>query len=120
MAPSKPKRKSVESTFADKWEPENKGDELCGKYIGSETAPGRKQGETFTAYHIMDDEGKRWSVAGAHLDSILNQVPRDTYVWITFDGTQTVKNGEMAKYRVDVEEGVQLVDPYEKKTAPKS
>lgn len=107
-----PKRKKVESTFADKWEPQNPGDELSGSYLGSEEAPGKK-GETFTAYHLQDDSGKKWSLAGAHLDSLFNQVPRGTYVWVTYRGMQKTKQGDMRLFGLDVAEGATLLDPYE-------
>ena len=103
-----PKRKSVESTFADKWEPQNEGDELAGRYQGYEEAEGRKD-ETFNAYQVIDDNGKRWSLAGAHLDSLLPQVPKGAYVWISYTGKKRMKNGEMSLYKVDVEDGVELI-----------
>ena len=109
---TKPKRarRAVESTFADKWEPQNEGDVLEGTFIGVDTAPGKRRGETFTVYHIQDDDGKRWSASGAHLESFMKQIPRGTYVWITFEGTKKVSNGDMNLYKVDVEEGVELKD----------
>lgn len=113
-----PKRgKKVESTFADKWEPINEGDELEGRYIGSELAPG-KNGEMFRVYHIENAEGKRWSVAGAHLDSIMPQIPRGTYVWIIYEGEEYLRNkNTMKKYSVTPEEGTRLIDTYAAKDA---
>jgi hypothetical protein len=105
------KRKSVESTFADKWKPQNEGDELAGTYIGRDPNVNGKRGEKFTAYHLQDEEGKRWSFAGAHLDSIMPQIPFNTFVWITYDGEQDTQNGPMKMFRVDVDESVALKDP---------
>jgi hypothetical protein len=106
---NEPKRKKVESTFADKWEPQNEGDELSGKYLGYEQAEGRK-GEKFNAYQVLDANGKRWSISGAYLDSLLPQVPKGAHVWITFTGKKRMKNGDMMLFSLDVEEGVSLVE----------
>lgn len=109
--PARPKRKTVESTFAGKWKPVNAGDELEGTYLGVETVKG-KRSEPFNAYHLQDGDGKRWSIAGAHLDSIMSQIPANTYIWVTFEGEQDTANGSMMLFKVDVEEGVELKSPY--------
>ena len=106
--PRKRERATVESTFAEKWTPDRIGDCLEGTYLGFEEAPGR--GEVFNAYQIQSDDGSRHSVAGAHLDSFLPQVPRGAYVWITYMGKKPMKNGIMGFFQVDVEKGVQLLD----------
>lgn len=108
------KRKVVESTFADKWEPVNDGDELSGIYLGSERVKGKK-GEDFTVYHVKTDAGKKWSVAGAHLDSIMPQIKRGTFVWVTKTGKTKTTSGEMVLFKVECEEDTELNDPYEGK-----
>lgn len=108
---NRPRRgQKVESTFADKWDPVNVGDELEGRYLGHETAQGNR-GEPFEVYHIQTADGKRWSCAGAHLDSIMPQIPKLTYVWITYDGKQKLPNGNtMHMYTVTPEAGTKLID----------
>lgn len=109
-APVGRQRQSVDSTFAEKWTPEKEGECLEGVYLGYEEAPGRKAGELFNAYQILTDkEGKR-SVAGAHLDSFMPQVPKGTYVWITYKGKRRLGNGDMQLFSVDVEKGTKLID----------
>jgi hypothetical protein len=108
-APQTRKRAKVESTFAEKWTPERIGDCLEGVYLGFEDAPGRK-GEAFSAYQIQTASGERKSLAGAHLDSFMPQVPRGSYVWITYEGKRDLKNGQMMLFNVEVEEGVKLLD----------
>jgi hypothetical protein len=104
-----PKRGSqVESTFADKWDPRNPGDAIQGRYLGYEVAENGRDG-SFNAYQLQDDNGKRVSMAGAHLDSILPQVPQNTYVWIEFTGLRAVGRNQMKVFKVDVEEGVKLI-----------
>jgi hypothetical protein len=110
------KRKSVESTFADKWNPVNPGDSLDGVYLGSERVTG-KRNEPFTVYHLQAEDGKRWSIAGAHLDSIMQQIPANTYVWVTLTGSTDTANGTMNLFSVEVEEGVTLRSPYESASA---
>lgn len=112
---TKPKRarQSVESTFADKWEPQNEGDEISGRYIWTELAPGKRKGETFRVFHLRDDDGKRWSLSGAHLESFMNQIRIGTYVFVTYEGEREVGNGNMKVYKVDVEEGAELKGPPE-------
>jgi hypothetical protein len=107
-----PKRgKKVESTFADKWDPSEAGELLEGRYLGYEEAKGNR-GEAFTVYHLQIPDGKRVSVAGAHLDSIMHQIPKGTYVWITFKGKQRLPNGNtMHLFDVEPEEGTRLLDP---------
>lgn len=107
--PPKRERQSLESTFAEKWTPETIGDSLEGEYLGYDEAPGRG-GDTFRAHQLKGADGKRWSLAGAHLDSFLPQVPRGAYVWVTYKGTQRMKNGEMQLFAVDVEKGVKLIN----------
>ena len=103
-----PERARVDSTYADTWKPVTKGEELSGKYLGYEDAPGRNN-ETFRAYQILTDTGRR-SVAGAHLDSLLPQVPKGAHVWITYAGEKKLKNGDMALFELEVEKGVKLID----------
>ncbi len=117
-ASNAPKRgRRVESTFADKWDPINAGDALEGRYMGSEWAPGKDHGEMFRVYHIVGEDQKRWSIAGAHLDSIMPQIPRGTYVWVTYEGEEMLRNrNKMKKFGVELEEGVKLIDTYAEKS----
>jgi hypothetical protein len=110
-----PARVKVESTFADKWEPQNDGDTLEGTYIGTEMANGKRD-EKFRVFHIQDESDKRWSVSGSYLESKMRQIPRGTYVWITYTGTRKVNNGDMFLFDVDVAEGTQLLDIYDAET----
>lgn len=98
----------VDSTFADSWEYEKPGDTIKGRYLGYEEAPGRNG--TFRAHQLMTAEGRR-SMAGAHLDSMLSQIPKGTFIWVTYKTTKKVKNGEMAIFDVEAERGVKLIDP---------
>lgn len=108
--PEAPKRgKAVESTFAEKWEPQNVGDFVEGRYLGYEVAEGRKD-SNFNAYQLLQPDGKRLSMAGAHLDSILPQVPKNTYIWVTYNGSRRMKSGDMKLFTVEVEEGVRLLE----------
>lgn len=108
-----PKFKKVESTFADPWTPQNPGDVLLGVYVGSEMAPGRKKEEFFRVWKIRAEDGKAWSIAGAQLESIMRQIPRNTYVRVTFQGKTTVASGnEMRLFEVECAEDTELRDPY--------
>lgn len=104
-----PKRakKAVESTFAEKWEP-RQGDTLEGRYLGFEKARGKRD-EDFNAYQIQDASGKRWSVSGAHLNSLLPQVPLSTYIWLTYTADREMQNGDMKMFSLEIEEGVELI-----------
>lgn len=113
-APKKREFKKVESTFADPWVPENKGDQLEGLYVGTEEAPGKKRGELFRVWKIKDANGKAWSISGAQLKSIMKQIPRNTYVQVTYLGTEETRDGNKMKlFDVAAEAGTQLRDPYE-------
>lgn len=113
QAKSTVKRKKVESTFADKWDPANVGDVLQGTYVGAEVVAAKRKGEVFTVYHLVDDDGKTWSIAGAYLKGIMKQIPRKAYIFVTFTGIQEMDSGnKMNMFDVEVGENVELVDPY--------
>lgn len=106
------KTMKVEGTFADSWKPEE-GDAttITGVYLGmqkaeSETGP-------FNAYHIKCNDGRRLSVAGAGLDTIMPQIPRKTEVTIAYGGKERKGKGMMKMYDVQVPEGTVLLDPFD-------
>ena len=76
------------------------GASLEGYYIGKEVFEGQ-YGET-TKY-IIESGDKNYGVYGsASLDRQFKNVPEGVYVWITFDGNVTSKNGRTVKqYTVD-------------------
>jgi len=102
-------RQSVEGTFADAWKPTQVGQVLEGFYLGSQDAKGDRG--PFKAYHIKTEDGQRMSVSGAGLNTIMPQIPRKTYVWITYQGTEKQKKGDMKVFAVECEKGTKLLDP---------
>ncbi|MBO7715538.1 MAG: hypothetical protein J6S85_18390 [Methanobrevibacter sp.] len=76
------------------------GSSLEGRYTGSETFIG-KFGET-TKY-IIEKDGVSYGVyETASLKRQFEKVPEGSYVWITYKGTETSKNGRQVKvYEVD-------------------
>lgn len=112
--PKKREFKKVESTFADPWQPQNKGDILLGTYVGTEQADGKKRGEKFRVWKIKDDNGKAWSISGATLISVMRQIPRGSYIQVTYQGTDKTRDGnDMKLWDVQCEAGVELKDAYE-------
>jgi len=110
------KRQKVESMMAKPWKPENEGDCLEGIYHGMEMVPGKGKRKPFKSYHIEVGKdgvptGERVRVASAMLNSKLNQVPKGTYVWLTYVGDFKTENGDSPDYEVEVEDGTDLLDP---------
>lgn len=103
--------RKVDGTFAKGWKPEEPGEVLSGTYLGAQEALGKKG--TFRAYHIRDNEGVRWSVSGASLNSIFPQIPKKTKVTITYQGTVEQGKGDMKVFDVEIPSDVQLIDPFE-------
>jgi len=109
--PRQRKRKAVESMMAAPWKPENVGDCLEGTFHGMEKVPGKGKRDSFKSYHIEQPDGTRVRVASAMLNTKLNQVPKGTYVWLTYKGLFQTSNGNSPDYDVEVEEGTDLFDP---------
>ncbi len=109
--PAKKGTKKVETTFADSWKPETEGEEITGLYLGSQKAVGDTG--PFTAYHIKCNDGRRLSVSGAGLDTIMAQIPRKTEVTIKYFGKEKKGKGMMRVYDVQVPEDVVLIDPFD-------
>lgn len=105
----KPKAKrKVEGTFAEAWAPEGEGEVLIGKYVGSQNAVGKRG--PFKAYHIVDEDNKRWSISGASLNTVMPQIPKGTVVTVTYTGTVEMPKGDMRTYDVEIDDDVQLLD----------
>ncbi len=104
--------KAVESTMAKPWKPENVGDCLAGIYEGAETVTGKGSRDDFQSYHILQDDGERVRLASAMLTTKMNQVPRGTYVWLTYTGPFKSKNGTSDDYDVECEDGTEMIDPF--------
>ncbi len=83
------------------------GASLEGTYKFSSTFIG-KFGET-TKYVVIDPQGEAWAVFGsASLDRQFNNIPEGSYVWITYKGVETTKNGRTVKvYSVDYDDEYQ-------------
>lgn len=77
------------------------GATLEGKYINSDTFIG-KFGETIK-YIIKGNDGVDYGVFGsASLNRQFNRIPEGSYVWITYKGEETTKNGRSVKvYEID-------------------
>lgn len=76
------------------------GDALEGYYVGKEVFEGQ-YGET-TKYIIEAGETNYGVYGSASLDRQFKNVPEGCFVWITFDGNVTSKNGRTVKqYTVD-------------------
>lgn len=107
------KREEVKSMMAMPWKPEKEGDCLEGTYLGMEMVKGKGKRRDFPSYHIQQDNGERVRIASAMLNTKLNQVPKGTYVWLTYVGEFKTDNGNSSDYKVDVEQGTELIDPLE-------
>ena len=109
---SQQKMRTVDSTFADPWKPEQEGEQLSGKYLGKQLVTEGKKG-SFLAYHIRDKEGKLWSVTGAGIATQMKQIPLKTDpITFTFKGYRTMDRGEMRVYEIQIPANVELLDPY--------
>ena len=77
------------------------GATLEGKYISSETFIGNF-GET-TKYIIEGSDGTTYGVYGsASINRQFANIPEGSYVWITYQGEGTTKNGRSVKlYDID-------------------
>lgn len=116
MAEKQAKKKTVESTFADAWKPEEPGAQLVGVYLGEQEVPDGKKGP-FTAYHIRETStGKLVSVSGAGIVTQMKQIPRRTEITFTYKGEVEMKRGPMRTYTIEIPDGVELLDPYAKET----
>jgi hypothetical protein len=110
-APATTGKRKVESLFADAWKPVNIGDTLTGIYLGAQEAMSNKTKDVFTAYHIKVADGRRLSLTGASLASIMPQIPRKTEITVTYRGMVESGRGDMKVFDVEIPEGVALIDP---------
>lgn len=87
--------KSVEFTV---WEPEL-GEALQGIYIKRQevNSPGEnRENPTFIGHHVKTSDGL-FTVAGAVLDTLLEDVPFGTEIWIQYNGSEKRPGGRMMK-----------------------
>lgn len=104
------KTRKVEGTFAEGWKPEGEGEILAGTYLGSQDAMGKRG--AFKAYHLRDREGKRWSISGANLNTVMPQIPKKTEITVTYTGTMKTDKGlDMKTFDVEIPEDTILIDP---------
>lgn len=82
----------------------NEGATIEGVYTFNAPVNG-KFGETIK-YVVVDPNGKAWAIFGsASLNRQFAKVPEGSYVWISYDGTETSKNGRTVKiYSVDYDD----------------
>ena len=74
----------------------NVGDTLEGVYTFSSTFIG-KFGET-NKYVVVDPQGNGWAIFGsASIDRQFKLIPEGSYIWITYKGLETTKNGRSVK-----------------------
>lgn len=80
------------------------GATIEGKYIKKETYDGQ-YGRT-EKYVIETNEGEKFGVfSSASLANQFKNVPEGSYVWITYKGEETSKNGRPVKvYEVDYDD----------------
>lgn len=80
------------------------GATIEGKYIKKETYDGN-YGRT-EKYVIETKEGEKYGVfSSASLANQFKNVPEGSYVWITYKGEETSKNGRLVKvYEVDYDD----------------
>ena len=80
------------------------GSTLEGRYTGQETFIGNF-GET-TKYIILVQDGTSYGVYdSASLNRQFKNIPEGSYVWITYKGVETSKNGRTVKvYAVDYDD----------------
>lgn len=95
---------AVEQTSTPIWNNAdlNEGASIEGIYVKSEVFEG-KFGET-TKY-IIDVNGEKFAIFGsASLDRQFKNVPQGKYVYVTYNGKETTKNGRTVKvYTVEYE-----------------
>jgi hypothetical protein len=109
QAPEQDDFRKVDSLFADAWKPQGAGEFIVGIYVGSQEAIGKVG--AFTAYHIKLGDGRKVSISGAALQSIMPQIPRKSKVRVTYKGKTDTDRGPMKIFDVEVAGGVQLIDP---------
>lgn len=99
-------RKSASNAFikTTTWNKDLKfGDSIEGVYISKEVFDG-KFGES-TKYIIHNENGDFGVFSSASLDRQFKNVPQGSYVWITYEGEVTSKNGRPVKqYAVDYDD----------------
>lgn len=99
------RKKAIEITEA--WNKNiEAGASIEGKYLKKEVFTGR-YGESIK-YVIETADGKKMGVySTASLNRQFANVPEGSYVWITFKGTETTKNGQTVKvYEVEYDDEV--------------
>ena len=97
------RKKAIELTTT--WNKDlNAGDSLEGKYIKKETFEG-KYGTT-EKYVIETKNGEKLGVfSSASLHNQFKNIPEGSYVWITYKGEETSKNGRPVKvYEVEYDD----------------
>ena len=97
------RKKAIEQTTT--WNKDlTAGATLEGKYIKKEVFDG-KFGNT-EKYVIETDKGEKMGVySSASLTAQFNNIPEGSYVWITYKGEETSKNGRPVKvYEVEYDD----------------
>lgn len=106
------KFQEVKADFGTPWKPEKKGDILEGKYMGFDVIPSQRgQSKSFKSFRIKPDGSNEvYGVAGATLERKLFQVPKGTFVRITYQGQITTANGQAHDFKIECEQGVKLLE----------
>lgn len=94
-----------------------KGDTFAGKYLWTFT----DVNEGFQNHLIEDETNGKVSIKGATiLNNALAEVPKGTYIEMTYDGTGEKKKGRRPPYlwTIDIEEGTPSLKPKVVTTAP--
>lgn len=83
------------------------GATLEGEYISTSTFIGNF-GET-NRYVVVDPSGKGWVIFGsASIDRQFAKIPQGSYVWVTYKGVESTKNGRTVKvYEIDFDDEYQ-------------
>jgi len=108
----------VQTLFAEQYKGfKLPGDTLEGLYVGNHWVdPEKGKNGGFWAYHIQTEDGQRVSISGAALDNIMPQIPRNVEIQVIFRGMISVGRNEMKDFEVNIEEGVELLDPSKNRT----
>lgn len=129
MAKAKKFTREVASSAPLPWKPRKKGESIEGVFVGTATVGGtKKKGEDFKSHRIRLTQpvtsqfgdamqskkaGEVVALSGAMLDSRFDQIPTDAGVLVTFVGMYTTDRGEGRDFKVQVEDGVKLLDPHD-------
>lgn len=127
-------KKKILTSLPDAWnlDAEKKGATMTGSFLGAVNIPAARKNASaqpfFTSYRfrltapltITDKLGKKKQkaigdavcVAGAMLSTKMDQVPTNEIVTITYLGKIKVGNGDAHDFDVEVDDGVELLDPH--------